>query len=220
MDRPGGTVLVIRELVAAGPASECQSVMRRKLFNLAAAASLVLSLAVVALWVRGFSMPEGVEHNRRWIENGQLLWQVISFHSSERSLFFGVLFQHRAANNADRGWEWRLFGYHRPLKRPSEDSFWQRRFGVSWAHYPSGSVFIVAVPHLLLAVALLALPIVVARREWRRRLAVKRGLCPACGYDLRATPDRCPECGAILGETPPHNPPMQRTATASSGAVE
>ena len=28
----------------------------------------------------------------------------------------------------------------------------------------------------------------------RRR---KDGLCPECGYDLRATPGRCPECGAV-----------------------
>jgi hypothetical protein len=60
--------------------------------------------------------------------------------------------------------------------------------------------FAVVLPWWLFAVATL-LPLL-ARAAGRipallRRITQPRpGLCPQCGYDLRASPDRCPECGA------------------------
>jgi hypothetical protein len=54
-----------------------------------------------------------------------------------------------------------------------------------------------AVPYWAVMVLLLALPARVAWRARRRGRRLGRGQCPACGYDLRATPGRCPECGAV-----------------------
>jgi hypothetical protein len=47
----------------------------------------------------------------------------------------------------------------------------------------------------LILAAMLTYAIDWLRRQHRRRARLRSGLCPACGYDLRASTDRCPECG-------------------------
>jgi hypothetical protein len=56
----------------------------------------------------------------------------------------------------------------------------------------------VCLPYWSLALVTAAEPFVYATRavaRSRRRRRIKAGQCAACGYDLRATPERCPECG-------------------------
>ena len=65
-----------------------------------------------------------------------------------------------------------------------------------WAAYRFG-VRVLAVPWwcLIAVMGSGATGLYAKALQSRRRAAAS--LCPACGYDLRATPDRCPECGRI-----------------------
>ncbi len=60
--------------------------------------------------------------------------------------------------------------------------------------YPSK----VSIPDWFICSVTAVLPIRWYLSYRRRRLAARKGLCPKCGYDLRASKDRCPECGTPI----------------------
>ena len=55
---------------------------------------------------------------------------------------------------------------------------------------------VIVVPHAYLVAFTAPLPAWRIARALRRGRRSREGLCPRCGYDLRATPEMCPECGA------------------------
>ena len=85
--------------------------------------------------------------------------------------------------NAD-GWSWPGVSYH------------ARNAGL----HPSSKVWRqqLVLPYWLLALTTSITPLAWVGLRLRRRYYKKRGLCVACGYDLRATPERCPECGTSI----------------------
>jgi hypothetical protein len=97
---------------------------------------------------------------------------------------FRYFSEDRAETNGDTGdVGWML----KALDVPPDQSFFRTRFRE------------VGIPHWPVPAATAPLPLVMAYRAWRRRGRRRgAGVCPACSYDLRATPGRCPECGTMV----------------------
>ena len=92
------------------------------------------------------------------------------------------------------------------IQRPSMNlpaiHLYQRELGLSiHSGGDSGSVWVAY--RLLTLLAVIPIGAAVAFTVIRTHRLKLTGVCPTCGYDLRATPDRCPECGTQAGGSSP-----------------
>jgi hypothetical protein len=85
--------------------------------------------------------------------------------------------------------EWRLFGYGVVINRGVVAGTQQSARPGAWRN------FVLILPYWLLALVFAVPPATFIVRRARSARQRETSLCPTCGYDLRATPDRCPECG-------------------------
>jgi hypothetical protein len=163
--------------------------LARYLFTLCAVASLLLCVAVCGLWARS--------HRRADVVGWKPNYEVCSIQSYCGKLF---VFANLAGSGDPGERDW--FGCKSaPVEDVSEyydmieyAARWQGPGGFSSIRLPRG-LRILIVPHWAAAAAAMLLPATWVARQINRRRRVRRGHCPTCGYDLRASPERCPECG-------------------------
>lgn len=73
------------------------------------------------------------------------------------------------------------------------------------------------VPYWFVLLALVPLPVRALRLGWVTWRWKRKGLCPGCGYDIRASGGRCPECGReISAQTGRDAPTFPRADPESS----
>jgi hypothetical protein len=178
----------------------------RHLFTLLSALSLLLCVATCVRWVRSYAARDMFPE--------ELTKPGFSVQSTAGRVFVGHV-------SAIRAWpaplniSMEVAGHEFPIWQPPPDRL---AYGTRYVSPPArlGNAFgfgtyedrivggrggwainVVAVPYWAISFlfAALALPLAFARLRARARR--RQGLCPNCGYDLRASPERCPECGTV-----------------------
>src|SRR5688572_20967608 len=153
--------------------------------------SLFISLVGACIWIRGWFVDDHFEW--RWAE---------PFRNNGGSGYRGHVLALEVGHSIriEHGANWQsngssLAAWHTSAKAlPNKPA----PFRFSTRPHPSGLDWVVQFPAwaaIAPAIVPLAAKVDARLRRARSRRMIKAQLCPACGYDLRASKDRCPECG-------------------------
>ena len=186
--------------------------MKRRLLNLLTALSLVLFLGTTALWVLSYTLRP--EISRVGFDKRAVVLHDGSLQSYWIERFELVSVPPPAGGSAAApgnqlpyladppGWHYAARG-RRLFPPASRDPLVRPLATLSGGAVPHpgvirGGGFEVSLwPVAALTAVLPALWLLRGRRVALARRRSAAGLCPSCGYDLRATPGACPECGMM-----------------------
>jgi hypothetical protein len=193
--------------------------MTRHLLNLMTVLSLLLCVAVVGLWVRSYFAGEELRWERHVARGQSRTDETISVQCEVGRI--GLAYQHLAysgpAVSVSPDDDGRIDFTHTTTTRPIRLAVAVpgQTYGFKSWNQPtrllrppntmSGRGWSLVAPLYLLAALTAGLP--AGRVSWwlwqrrRHKHETRRGVCPTCGYDLRATPGKCPECGTIPAAT-------------------
>ena len=189
--------------------------MRRRLFTVASALSLLMGAAMAILWARSYSRPLEIVSTVPIREPDPLIAATDNFPRNcglvtvihNRGTLY---FQYWRADERPSDYGLR---FREPYWLPREEAIQQNellalsassargglgiRFGRRWgeSYLICRDATLTAIFALLPVAWILTTGLVVARAMRRRP-----GLCRKCGYDLRASTDRCPECGTPVAK--------------------
>jgi hypothetical protein len=179
--------------------------LRRWLFNLAAGVSLLLCIQALTAWYESYGYRNFNLRTRtgaRWLVTsyeGCIQFSRWRYYSKEDDPFLPGFGKEGSPVHMDiwpSEWKWGGFDLKYNVTLMRVDSMGQRPIGTNDG---------IRLPYWFLTLLTLVVPVLwggEALRRRRRRSRLEQGLCPSCGYDLRATPERCPECGTVAAKKP------------------
>jgi hypothetical protein len=197
--------------------------MKRRLLHLLTGLSLLLGVVVCVLWVRSYSTEDEIFWGSATVRPGLYANSAWGVESAYGGISIGTgwgqssgapdVVAQSARRARDRvgvqiptGFKWtRSKAYGNPHRGKTTLGFlWERAYSDNSLTVEGKPIRFqtlmrtLVLPYWFLVVLSVppAVPLGLRLWRWHRRQGRRRtGLCPACGYDLRASPERCPECG-------------------------